>query len=81
MQGSVEAIVGALDKLGTDEVARASSTRASAASPKSDVKLAEASGAVVIGFNVRANAQAATLADRRASKSATTRSSTTWWTT
>jgi translation initiation factor IF-2 len=33
VQGSAEAIIQALDKLGTDEVRRASSTPASAASP------------------------------------------------
>ena len=58
VQGSVEAIVTALDKLGTDEV-RARIVHAGAgAITESDVTLAETSGAAIIGFNVRANAQA-----------------------
>ncbi|MEO5323959.1 translation initiation factor IF-2 [Mesorhizobium sp. CC13] len=58
VQGSVEAIVTALDKLGTDEV-RARIVHAGAgAVTESDVTLAETSGAAIIGFNVRANAQA-----------------------
>jgi translation initiation factor IF-2 len=58
VQGSVEAIVAALDKLGTDEV-RARIVHAGAgAITESDVSLAETSGAAIIGFNVRANAQA-----------------------
>ncbi|MDH6230998.1 translation initiation factor IF-2 [Mesorhizobium soli] len=56
--GSVEAIVAALDKLGTDEV-RARIVHAGAGGiTESDVSLAETSGAVIIGFNVRANPQA-----------------------
>ncbi|PWJ80960.1 translation initiation factor 2 (bIF-2) [Pseudaminobacter salicylatoxidans] len=58
VQGSVEAIVAALDKLGTDEV-RARIVHAGAGGiTESDISLAETSGAVVIGFNVRANPQA-----------------------
>jgi translation initiation factor IF-2 len=58
VQGSVEAIVAALDKLGTDEV-RARIVHAGAgAITESDISLAETSGAAVIGFNVRANPQA-----------------------
>ncbi|PSJ57921.1 translation initiation factor IF-2 [Pseudaminobacter soli (ex Li et al. 2025)] len=58
VQGSVEAIVAALDKLGTDEV-RARIVHAGAGGiTESDVSLAETSGAVIIGFNVRANPQA-----------------------
>ena len=58
VQGSVEAIIAALDKLGTDEV-RARIVHAGAGGiTESDVSLAETSGAVIIGFNVRANAQA-----------------------
>ncbi|HFQ15466.1 MAG TPA: translation initiation factor IF-2, partial [Rhodobacteraceae bacterium] len=62
VQGSVEAIVSAVEKLGTDEV----SAQVLLASPggitESDVILAKASGAVIIGFNVRANRQARELA-------------------
>ena len=58
VQGSVEAIVGSLDKMATDEVrVRVLHTGVGAIS-ESDVILAEASGAPVIGFNVRANKQA-----------------------
>ena len=58
MQGSVEAVVAALDKLGTDEV-RARIVHAGAGGiTESDVSLAETSGAAIIGFNVRANKQA-----------------------
>ena len=64
VQGSIEAIVTALDKLGTDEV-RARIVHAGAgAITESDVSLAETSGAVIIGFNVRANAQARTAAEQ-----------------
>jgi translation initiation factor IF-2 len=58
VQGSVEAIVAALDKLGTDEV-RARIVHAGAGGiTESDVSLAATSGAAMIGFNVRANPQA-----------------------
>jgi translation initiation factor IF-2 len=58
VQGSVEAIVAALDKLGTDEV-RARIIHAGVGGiTESDVGLASTSGAVILGFNVRANAQA-----------------------
>ncbi|MCX8570206.1 MULTISPECIES: translation initiation factor IF-2 [Hyphomicrobiales] len=65
VQGSVEAIVTALDKLGTDEV-RARIVHAGAgAITESDVTLAETSGAAIIGFNVRANAQARHAAEQQ----------------
>ena len=64
VQGSVEAIVAALDKMGTDEV-RARIIHAGVGGiTESDVALAAASGAVVLGFNVRANAQAREVAER-----------------
>ncbi|MGA7545719.1 MAG: translation initiation factor IF-2 [Methyloceanibacter sp.] len=64
VQGSVEAIVAALDKMGTDEV-RARIIHAGVGGiTESDVALAAASGAVVLGFNVRANAQAREVAGR-----------------
>jgi len=64
VQGSIEAIVAALDKLGTDEV-RARIVHAGAgAITESDVSLAETSDAVIIGFNVRANKQARQAADQ-----------------
>lgn len=58
VQGSAEAIVQALDKLGTDEVAARVMHYAVGGISESDVQLAQASNAVVIGFNVRANKQA-----------------------
>jgi translation initiation factor IF-2 len=58
VQGSVEAIQGALEKLGTDEVAVQMLQSGVGGITESDVILAQASGAAIIGFNVRANAQA-----------------------
>ncbi len=64
VQGSVEAIVAALDKIGTDEV-RARIIHAGVGGiTESDVGLAATSGAVMLGFNVRANAQAREAAER-----------------
>jgi len=64
VQGSVEAIVAALEKLGTDEV-RARVVHAGVGGiTESDVGLAATSGAVVLGFNVRANSQAREAAER-----------------
>ena len=64
VQGSVEAIVSALDKLGTDEV-RARIVHAGVGGiTESDVGLAATSGAVILGFNVRANSQAREAAER-----------------
>ncbi|GAK43816.1 translation initiation factor IF-2 [Tepidicaulis marinus] len=58
VQGSVEAIVQALDKLGTDEVKARVLHAGVGGITESDVTLAQASGAPIIGFNVRANVQA-----------------------
>ncbi len=58
VQGSLEAIEGALDKLGTDEVGVQILHGGVGGITESDVILAHASGAAIIGFNVRANAQA-----------------------
>ncbi len=58
VQGSVEAIIGALKKLGTDEVEARIVHWAVGGITESDIALAGASKAVVIGFNVRANEQA-----------------------
>jgi translation initiation factor IF-2 len=80
VQGSIEAILGALDKLGTDEVAARILHAGVGGITESDVTLAEASNAAIIGFNVRANKQAAFCCRARtASRSATTTSSTTSW--
>jgi len=58
VQGSVEAIVGALEKLATDEVAARVLHAGVGGISESDVTLAEASGVPIIAFNVRANKEA-----------------------
>ncbi len=63
VQGSVEAIAGALAKLGTDEVAARIVHSAVGQITESDVALANAAKAIIVGFNVRANAQAKQAAD------------------
>ena len=64
VQGSVEAIMGALRKLGTDEVEARIIHSGVGGITESDIALANTSGAVVIGFSVRANVQAKALADQ-----------------
>jgi translation initiation factor IF-2 len=64
VHGSMEAIVAGLEKLGTDEVAVRVLHSGVGAITESDVTLAMASRAMIIGFNVRANAQARELARR-----------------
>ncbi|MBI4724824.1 MAG: translation initiation factor IF-2, partial [Rhodomicrobium sp.] len=64
VQGSVEAINAALEKLGTDEVEARIIHWAVGGITSSDMALAEASGAVIIAFNVRADAQAKQQAER-----------------
>ncbi|MGE0611781.1 MAG: translation initiation factor IF-2 [Hyphomicrobiales bacterium] len=64
VQGSVEAIVAALEKLGTDEVRARVMHSGVGGITESDVSLASATGAPVFGFNVRANAQARQAAER-----------------
>ena len=64
VQGSVEAIVAALQKLGTDEVEARVVHAGVGGITESDIALAAASGAAVVGFNVRANQQAKSAADR-----------------
>jgi len=64
VQGSVEAIAGALDKLGTDEVRARVILSGAGAISESDVTLAKGAGAPIIGFNVRASKQARDLAER-----------------
>jgi len=63
VQGSVEAISGMLDKLPQDEVKIQLLHDSAGGINESDVQLANASGAVVLGFNVRANKQARDLAE------------------
>jgi translation initiation factor IF-2 len=64
VQGSVEAIVGSLEKLSTDEVAVRVLHSGVGGITESDVILAKATGALIIGFNVRANQQARELSQR-----------------
>ena len=64
VQGSAEAIVQALEKLATDEVASRVIHYGVGGISESDVQLAAASGTVILGFNVRANAQARDAAER-----------------
>ncbi|HEX3438784.1 MAG TPA: translation initiation factor IF-2 [Pseudolabrys sp.] len=64
VQGSLEAINGALDKLGTDEVAARVLHAGVGGISESDVTLAEASGVPIIAFNVRANKEAREAAER-----------------
>jgi len=64
VQGSNEAIAGALDKLGTDEVAARVLHSGVGGITESDVRLAETSNAAIIGFNVRANKEAREAAER-----------------
>ncbi|WP_306260304.1 translation initiation factor IF-2 [Pararhizobium sp. IMCC21322] len=58
VQGSLEAIVGALEKLNTDEVATRVIHSGAGGITETDITLAAASNSPVVGFNVRANKQA-----------------------
>ncbi len=58
VQGSVEAILGALDKLGTEEVQARIVHSGAGGITETDVSLAESTGAAIMAFNVRANKQA-----------------------
>ncbi|WOK16803.1 translation initiation factor IF-2 [Rhodopseudomonas sp. BAL398] len=64
VQGSLEAILGSLEKLGTDEVAARILHAGVGGISESDVTLAEGFGAAIIGFSVRANKEAAAAAKR-----------------
>jgi translation initiation factor IF-2 len=64
VQGSVEAIVHALARLSTDEIKVRVLHSGVGAITESDVTLASASGAPIIGFNVRPNAKAREVAER-----------------
>ncbi|CAN1534253.1 InfB Translation initiation factor 2 (IF-2; GTPase) [Caulobacteraceae bacterium] len=64
VQGSVEAIVGSLEKIGTDEVRARIILSGAGAISESDVMLAKGAGAPLLGFNVRASRQARDLAER-----------------
>ncbi len=64
VQGSVEAIVATLNKISTDKARVRVLHAAVGAINESDVTLSKASGALIIGFNVRANTLARTAAKR-----------------
>ncbi len=65
VQGSAEAIVQAMEKIGNDEVRVRVLHSGVGAITESDIGLAEASGAPVFGFNVRANAPARNSANQK----------------
>lgn len=65
VQGSAEAIVQAMEKIGNNEVRVRVLHYGVGAITDTDVGLAEASGAPVIGFNVRANASARNSANQK----------------
>jgi translation initiation factor IF-2 len=65
VQGSAEAIVQAMEKIGNEEVRVRVLHYGVGAITESDVSLAEASKAPVIGFNVRANAPARASANQK----------------
>ncbi len=64
VQGSVEAIAGALEKLGTEEVAARIIHSGVGGISESDVTLANTTGAVILGFNVRAHKEGREAAER-----------------
>src|SRR6056297_2037032 len=65
VQGSAEAIVQAMEKIGNEEVRVRILHSGVGAITESDIGLAEASGAPVLGFNVRANAPARNSANQK----------------
>jgi len=65
VQGSAEAIVQAMEKIGNDEVRVRVLHSGVGAITESDIGLAESAGAPVIGFNVRANASARASANQK----------------
>jgi translation initiation factor IF-2 len=64
VQGSVEAIIGSLEKVGNDEVGARVIHSGVGGINESDVTLAESAGAAIIAFNVRANKEAREHAER-----------------
>ena len=65
VQGSLEAIIGSLAKVGNDEVGARVVHGAVGQITESDIALANASKAIIIGFNVRANSQAKQAAEQQ----------------
>jgi translation initiation factor IF-2 len=64
VQGSVEAIVSAVNKISNDDIKVRVLHAGVGGITESDVTLAKASGAPIIGFNVRPNAKAREIAER-----------------
>ncbi|HVY00580.1 MAG TPA: translation initiation factor IF-2 [Pseudorhodoplanes sp.] len=64
VQGSIEAITGALEKLGNEEVGARIILSGVGGITESDVTLAESAGAAIIGFNVRAHKEAREAAEQ-----------------
>ncbi|OYX38332.1 translation initiation factor IF-2 [Sphingomonas sp. 32-62-10] len=64
-QGSVEAIVASINKISTADIRARVLHSGVGGITESDVTLAGASGAPIIGFNVRANAKAREIAERQ----------------
>jgi translation initiation factor IF-2 len=64
VQGSTEAIVNAVNRISTDEINVRVLSAGVGAITESDVTLASATGAPIIGFNVRPNAKAREVATR-----------------
>jgi translation initiation factor IF-2 len=64
VQGSTEAIVNALNKISNDEIKVKVLQAGVGAITESDVSLAQASGAPIVGFNVRPNAKAREMLER-----------------
>ena len=65
VQGSVEAIVSSLNKISNDDIKVRVLHAGVGGITESDVTLASASGAPILGFNVRANAKAREIAERQ----------------
>jgi len=64
VQGSIEAIADSLTKLSTEEVKLKIIHSSTGAITETDIMLASASGAIIIGFNVRANPRVREVAER-----------------
>lgn len=64
VQGSTEAIIGSIDKIETEEVKVKVVHSGAGAITESDVQLAAATNAIILGFNVRAEANAKALAEK-----------------
>jgi translation initiation factor IF-2 len=64
VQGSAEALAGAISRLSTEKVATRVVYSGVGGISEADITLAKASGALIIGFNVRANPQAREIAKR-----------------